>query len=69
MCSLYYMHTKMHLLEEQWKALINLIDQYNPICKFWAFFLPVVFIRHPDDLQVMKYKLNLIIFIVYILAI
>ncbi|XP_071572411.1 cytochrome P450 4C1-like isoform X2 [Temnothorax nylanderi] len=26
-------------------------NQYYPICKIWEIFLPIVFIRHPDDLE------------------
>lgn len=33
-------------------------DKYYPITKIWAFFRPIVSIRHPDDLEVMKYKRN-----------
>jgi len=46
----------MDFLEEQWKYLITQLDQYYPIFKVWAFFIPVVLIRHPDDLKVTKYK-------------
>ncbi|XP_071572410.1 cytochrome P450 4C1-like isoform X1 [Temnothorax nylanderi] len=37
--------------EEQWKILVNMTNQYYPICKIWEIFLPIVFIRHPDDLE------------------
>ncbi|XP_011706007.1 PREDICTED: cytochrome P450 4C1-like [Wasmannia auropunctata] len=37
--------------EEQWNTLITLINKYYPIFKFWAFFVPIVSIRHPDDLE------------------
>jgi len=36
-------------------------DKYYPITKLWAFFRPIVSIRHPDDLEVMKYKRNSIL--------
>jgi len=36
----------------------TLLDQYYPIFKLWLFFMPMVFIRHPDDLKVIKYKNN-----------
>ncbi|XP_011705709.1 PREDICTED: cytochrome P450 4C1-like, partial [Wasmannia auropunctata] len=38
-------------LEKQWKFLTTHTNQYYPILKIWAFSLPVVSIRHPDDLQ------------------
>ncbi|XP_011690846.1 PREDICTED: cytochrome P450 4C1-like [Wasmannia auropunctata] len=38
--------------EELWKTVMNLFDQYYPIYKIWAFYLPIVFIRHPDDLKI-----------------
>jgi len=50
LCSYYITH--MHILERQWNVLITLNDQYYPIFKIWGFFWPFVFIRHPDDLQV-----------------
>ncbi|XP_071576478.1 cytochrome P450 4C1-like [Temnothorax nylanderi] len=37
--------------EKQWKLLVALSNQYYPIFKFWAFFVPIVSIRHPDDLE------------------
>jgi len=46
----------MDFLEEQWKFLITLLDQYYPIFKVWSIFKPYVLIRHPDDLKVIKYK-------------
>jgi len=46
----------MDFLEKQWKFLITLLDQYYPIFKVWAISRPIVSIRHPDDLKVMKYK-------------
>jgi len=58
---LYYI-IHMHILEEQWNILTTLIDQYYPIFKIWGFFWPFVFIRHPDDLQVTKYKRNSIFY-------
>jgi len=66
MLSLYYIHIHMHFLEEQWKLLITLIDQYYPIVKIWAFSLPIVFIRHPEDLKVTKYLKHLILFLLFI---
>jgi len=44
----------MHILEEQWKIVNSSSDQYYPILKHWAFFMPIVSIRHPDDLEVTK---------------
>jgi len=44
----------IHILEEQWKLLITICDQYYPILKIWGFFTPVVSICHPDDLEVTK---------------
>ncbi|GAB1862297.1 Cytochrome P450 4C1 [Camponotus japonicus] len=35
-----------------WKLLCTLTDKYYPILKIWAFFIPVVSIRHPDDLEI-----------------
>jgi len=50
-----YVHTiHMHILEKQWKLLISITDQYYPIFKNWAFFMPIVSICHPDDLEVTK---------------
>ncbi|XP_071581886.1 cytochrome P450 4C1-like, partial [Temnothorax nylanderi] len=39
-------------LEELWEQLVTLANQYYPILKFWEFILPVVSIRHPDDLEI-----------------
>ncbi|XP_011705160.1 PREDICTED: cytochrome P450 4C1-like, partial [Wasmannia auropunctata] len=36
---------------KHWKILNFHINQYYPICKIWAIFLPVVSIRHPDDIK------------------
>ncbi|XP_024883662.1 cytochrome P450 4C1-like isoform X2 [Temnothorax curvispinosus] len=36
--------------EELWK-LQNTFNQYYPIYKIWAFFIPTVVIQHPDDLE------------------
>ncbi|XP_077274027.1 cytochrome P450 4C1-like isoform X2 [Temnothorax americanus] len=37
--------------EKLWEQLVTLANQYYPILKFWEFILPVVSIRHPDDLE------------------
>jgi len=52
----------MHFLEKQWNIMIAQHDQYYPIFKLWALFRPVVFIRHPDDVKVIKYLKNLIFY-------
>jgi len=49
-------------LEKQWNIIIAQYDQHYPIFKLWAFFKPIVFIRHLDDLKVIKYKKNLIFY-------
>ncbi|XP_011704946.1 PREDICTED: cytochrome P450 4C1-like, partial [Wasmannia auropunctata] len=36
---------------EQWKTFVTLSNQYYPIFKFWAVFLPIVNISHPDDFE------------------
>ncbi|GAB1866375.1 Cytochrome P450 4C1 [Camponotus japonicus] len=38
--------------EEQWKWMHTTFDKYYPITKLWAFFRPIVSIRHPDDLEI-----------------
>ncbi|XP_011706454.1 PREDICTED: cytochrome P450 4C1-like [Wasmannia auropunctata] len=42
--------------EEIWKLVVELQDQYYPIVKGWQLFYPLVCIRHPDDLEVIKNK-------------
>ncbi|XP_072761631.1 cytochrome P450 4C1-like [Anoplolepis gracilipes] len=37
--------------EEHMKLLFKLTDNYYPIFKVWGIFIPVVSIRHPDDLE------------------
>ncbi|XP_072761683.1 cytochrome P450 4C1-like [Anoplolepis gracilipes] len=37
--------------EEQMKLFIKLSNDYYPIGKIWGVFIPVVGIRHPDDLE------------------
>ncbi|XP_011705834.1 PREDICTED: cytochrome P450 4C1-like, partial [Wasmannia auropunctata] len=37
--------------EEIWKFVVDLPNQYYPILKGWQFFVPLVSIRHPDDLE------------------
>jgi len=37
--------------EKLWKMLITLRNQYYPIVRMWGFFLPIVFIYHPDDFE------------------
>ncbi|KYQ51354.1 Cytochrome P450 4C1 [Trachymyrmex zeteki] len=37
--------------EVLWNRLITFTNRYYPICKFWIFFIPVISIRHPDDLE------------------
>ncbi|XP_036144121.1 cytochrome P450 4C1-like isoform X2 [Monomorium pharaonis] len=38
--------------EDIWKILFNLSNQYYPIFKVWAFFITMVSIRHPNDLEI-----------------
>jgi len=38
--------------EKLWNFLVDYHDQYYPILKIWAFFMPAVSIRHPDDIEV-----------------
>ncbi|XP_026825369.1 cytochrome P450 4C1 [Ooceraea biroi] len=38
--------------EALWKLLRYETDFYYPIIKIWCFFVPVVSIRHPDDLKI-----------------
>ncbi|XP_011066198.1 PREDICTED: cytochrome P450 4C1 [Acromyrmex echinatior] len=38
--------------ENLWKRLITITDKYYPICKIWTFFIPIVSIRDPDDMEV-----------------
>ncbi|TGZ49884.1 Cytochrome P450 4C1 [Temnothorax longispinosus] len=44
--------------EKLWEQLVTLADQYYPILKFWEFILPVVSIRHPDDLEKLPWALH-----------
>ncbi|XP_018059207.1 PREDICTED: cytochrome P450 4C1-like [Atta colombica] len=37
--------------EVLWERIITLSNKYYPIGVIWAFFVPIVFIRHPDDLK------------------
>ncbi|XP_011065179.1 PREDICTED: cytochrome P450 4C1-like isoform X3 [Acromyrmex echinatior] len=37
--------------ETLWKRMITLSNRYYPIYKIWGFFVPVISIRHPDDLE------------------
>ncbi|KAL6262130.1 hypothetical protein P5V15_007230 [Pogonomyrmex californicus] len=37
--------------EDLWKLLMTYQDQYYPILKMWNFFLPIISIRHPDDME------------------
>ncbi|XP_071576723.1 cytochrome P450 4C1-like isoform X2 [Temnothorax nylanderi] len=37
--------------EELWKRMVTSANQYYPIYKIWGFFVPIVSIRHPDDLE------------------
>ncbi|KAG5312564.1 CP4C1 protein, partial [Acromyrmex insinuator] len=41
----------IYFLEVLWKRLITLSNKYYPIYKNWLFFIPVVSIRHPDDIK------------------
>lgn len=59
--SIFIIYLYTYFSEEQWKVMHSMLDKYYPITKIWSFFIPVVSIRHPDDLQVIKYK-NTIIF-------
>ncbi|XP_011879950.1 PREDICTED: cytochrome P450 4C1-like, partial [Vollenhovia emeryi] len=38
-------------LVEIWKLLVTIPDQYYPIVKIWAFSMPLISIRHPDDFE------------------
>ncbi|XP_072762553.1 uncharacterized protein [Anoplolepis gracilipes] len=38
-------------VEELWKFLCSIPNEYYPIFKFWVFAIPVVSVRHPDDLE------------------
>ncbi|XP_014487240.1 PREDICTED: cytochrome P450 4C1-like isoform X2 [Dinoponera quadriceps] len=38
--------------DKLWLFFCNMMDKYYPITKIWAFHIPVVSIRHPDDLEV-----------------
>ncbi|XP_011156878.1 cytochrome P450 4C1 [Solenopsis invicta] len=38
--------------EELWKILINFADQFYPIFKLWSFSVPLISIRHPNDLEI-----------------
>ena len=57
----------IYFLEVLWKRLITLSNKYYPICKNWIFFIPVISIRHPDDLKVIKYEQNFILFLLFLL--
>lgn len=46
----------MNISDILWNRLINYTDQYYSIMKVWLLFTPIVSIRHPDDLEVIKYK-------------
>ncbi|XP_018377499.1 PREDICTED: cytochrome P450 4C1-like [Trachymyrmex cornetzi] len=37
--------------ETLWKRIITVSDKYYPIFKIWAFFVPTICIRYPDDLE------------------
>lgn len=43
----------IYFAEEQWKLLCSLTNKYY-ILTTWGIFWPVVSIRHPDDLEVIK---------------
>ena len=45
-----------YFLEEQWRLMYNITNEYYPILKIWAFQIPIVSIRHPDDLEVIYIK-------------
>lgn len=51
----------IYFSEEQWKWLYFILDKYYPIARLWGFFRPFVSIRHPDDMEVIKYKKSLIL--------
>ncbi|XP_029157494.1 cytochrome P450 4C1-like [Nylanderia fulva] len=34
-----------------WNRLCDITDKYYPFLKIWGFFLPLVSLRHPDDLE------------------
>ncbi|XP_036138770.1 cytochrome P450 4C1 isoform X2 [Monomorium pharaonis] len=44
--------TRIDSLEHLWKVYFNIIQQYYPFFKCWLFLIPVVGIRHPDDLEI-----------------
>lgn len=54
-----YIYSLVHFAENVWKSLIMWSDKYYSIYKLWLIFTPVVFVRHPDDLKVIK-KHNLV---------
>jgi len=64
-----YIYIYIHFLEALWKRIITLTNKYYPICIIWAFFVPIVSIRHPDDIKVMKYEQNIIFFLLFLLYI
>ncbi|XP_024878432.1 cytochrome P450 4V2-like [Temnothorax curvispinosus] len=49
--NLHNKHIYIHFLEEQWKFLITLTDEFYPIGKAWGFFFPVISIRHSNGLE------------------
>lgn len=57
------LHACTYLLEEIWKIFNIQSNQYYPIFKLWAFSIPIIFIRHPDDIKVTKYLKNLNLFL------
>lgn len=42
--------------DQLWRLFRTLSDQYYPIFRFWGPSKAVVSIRHPDDLEVFKWK-------------
>ncbi|KAG5325190.1 CP4C1 protein, partial [Pseudoatta argentina] len=38
--------------EVLWKRIITISNKYYPICKNWLFFIPIISIRHPDDIKI-----------------
>lgn len=50
-----------NIAEKLWHRVIILCDKYYPILKVWTFHVPIVSIRHPDDLEVFQYKNNVIL--------
>lgn len=44
---------------EIWTSLIKMGKDYYPIFKIWTFFEAHIHICHPDDIEVINFKLKL----------